>query len=183
MSEIYLARAGATEFDDEQRIVGTLDIPVSVKGRAEIDQLAHDLAEKDIGRIYTSNDTSAKESAKLLGDLLGAKVRVLDDLHNIDFGLWQGLPVSEVRRKHPRLYKQWEECPLGICPPAGETVESVVERLQKPLGKVVKRSRSEPVVLMLPNPLYKIVRCFIKKGELERVWENGNPKLWEALSV
>src|SRR5690606_34181359 len=100
MGQLILARCGSTDFDEQDRIVGNLDIPVDVRGQAEMAELARDLKDTPIHTIYSSAGESARESARFLGEKLGVRVKVLEDLRNVDFGLWQGLPISEVRRKH-----------------------------------------------------------------------------------
>ena len=38
----------------------------------------------------------------------------------MNHGLWQGMIIDEVKRKQPKVYKQWQEHPENVCPPEGE---------------------------------------------------------------
>ena len=57
-----------------------------------------------------------------IGATLDLKVKTLDKLQNLDHGLWQGMLVSDVKTKQPKVYRQWQEQPETVCPPQGETL-------------------------------------------------------------
>jgi probable phosphoglycerate mutase len=181
MGKILLARSATTDFDEQGRIVGTLDLPINVRGQAEVASLAQEFRRFPLTTLYSSPGESARQTAQQLGEMLGVKVRILKDLKNLDFGLWQGLQTSEVRRKHPKLFKQWEESPRGICPPAGETVDEVLERLPKSLKPVLKRRESTIVALIAPDPLRQLIACYLKGAPVEQVWEQGAQAPWELI--
>ena len=183
MGTILLVRPGTTDFDEEDRIVGTLDIPLNVRGQAEIADLARQLRDQAIDLIYSAPDESARQSAQTLGEHLDVKVKVLAELRNLDFGLWQGLPVEEVRRKHKRLFKHWQETPCAICPPAGETVEDVAQRVRKALKPVLKRTQRGAVVIVAPDPLRQVIRCHLTDQDLAQLWEHDSQKQWEVIEV
>ncbi len=92
MGQVFLAKSAATDLEDQDRIVGTLDVPVNVRGQAEIADMARELEGVGIDAIYACASESARQTAGQLAKKLGCKVKELDDLRNLDFGLWQGLP-------------------------------------------------------------------------------------------
>jgi probable phosphoglycerate mutase len=183
MTKIVLVPSGTTDFDEQQRIVGTLDIPVSVGGQAQMEELAVQLRELPIEIVYSAPSQAARQSSQLLADRLGLKVRVVDDLENFHFGLWQGLLVSEVRRKHPKLIKQWEEHPATIEPPGGESVADAKARVEKRLRRLVRRHPHETIALVAPEPLRTIIRCCLTQTEVTGVLLNGAVASWEAFDV
>lgn len=183
MGTLFLARSGTTDFDEQDRIVGNLDIPVNVRGQAEITELGRELAGQEVDTVYATDSESARESARFLGEKLDARVRILEDLKNQDFGLWQGLQLEELRRKHPRVFKQWEESPCAICPPEGEMIEAVMDRVRKGLKPVLKRCQQHNVVLVAPDPLRLVIRCYLSRANLDQIWEQNPGKTWEAISV
>jgi broad specificity phosphatase PhoE len=183
MVQIILARAGSTDYDDQERVVGNLDIPVNVRGQAEMAELASELRRYKVGAVYSTAAESARQSAKFLGEQLDLKVRVLEDLRNQDFGLWQGLKVDELRRKHRKVYKQWEESPCAVCPPAGEMIEQVFQRVRKGLKPVLKRRHNDVAVLIAPDPLRQVIRCYLKHRDLSDIWADDNGSTWEVIDV
>ncbi|MGD9648647.1 MAG: histidine phosphatase family protein [Pirellulales bacterium] len=184
MLTIVLIRPGATDYDKYGRIQGTLDIPLNGTGNAEVGQLIEQLRGRDLEAIYTSDSEPSLETASLLADGLDIKFKKLDDMQNLDHGLWQGLLVSEIRRKYPKLYRQWQEQPESVCPPNGEMLDEARQRLQVALRKLVKRHRAGVIGLVLPEPLATIARaqlCHCAWGDLwKSTAEHGH---WEAIEV
>ena len=185
MGQIILARAGTTDFDEQDRIAGTLDLPLNLRGQAEVLQMAREMEGLPIERIFAANSEAARETAKFLGEHMDVKVRILEELTNQYLGLWQGLQVDEVRRRHRKVFRQWEESPTNICPPAGEMVDEVLERIEANLRPVLKRSRDELVVLVAPDPLRQLIRCYLTHSDITNlcICENGNPTTWETIEV
>lgn len=183
MGQVILARSATTDFDEENRIVGTLDVPINQRGLSEVAEMARELAGQKINTIYSAASESARESAELLGRQLGVKVKELEELTNLDFGLWQGLPISEVQRKHKKLYKHWKECPRDACPPAGEAVEQVYERVEKVIGPIVKKNSFRAVVIVAPDPLRRVIRCFLRHMNVETAMINGDASMLEKIEV
>jgi broad specificity phosphatase PhoE len=160
-----------------------LDIPLSARGRAELADLATQFRPLGIREVFATSGEAARESATYLAEQLDAKVRFLDDLKNQDLGLWQGLTVDEVRRRHKRVFKQWEESPCAVCPPAGEMVDQVLERVQKGLKPVLKRCRRRPVLLVAPDPLRKVIRCHLKGIDVADPSAHENGARWELIEA
>ena len=104
VSRVLLVRPGATEFDDQGRIKGSLDMPLSAHGRQQTSKLAGDLAEVRMKTIYTSPCQSARETAEQLARERDIRIKVIDAFRNIDHGLWHGKLIEEVRRNQLPKY-------------------------------------------------------------------------------
>lgn len=184
MSHMILTRSGTTDFDEQERLTGTLDVPINGRGQEELARMAEELRGFPVEMIYAAAGSAARESAEFLGRELQVKVKVLDDLHNLDFGRWQGLPLGELRKKHRKVFKYWEETPCAVCPPDGEMLPSVRDRVQKALRPVLKKAQSGMVVLVAPEPLRSVIRCYLKGENLDQLWDAGNPNgCWETIVV
>jgi probable phosphoglycerate mutase len=105
-------------------------------------------------------------------------------MHNLDFGLWQGLQVGEVRHKQPKVYRQWQEQPENVCPPEGEMLEQAEDRVRSAMTKLLRRHKEGVIAMMLPEPLASLVRRYIKNDELGDLWKAlGSHGCWEVLDV
>ena len=121
MVQIVLIRPGSTDYDEQGRIQGTLDIPLNEQGTREVQRIVDELRTLSINAIYCGPCQCVCQTATAIADALGAKLKVVDTLRNIDHGLWQGMLIDDVKRKQPKVYRQWQEQPEIICPPEGET--------------------------------------------------------------
>ena len=127
MVQIVLIRPGSTDYDEQGRIQGTLDIPLSEQGTREVERVIEEIRNLGIEAIYCCPCQSACQSATTIAEALGLKVKKLDTLRNIDHGLWQGMLIDDVKRKQPKVFRQWQEQPGIICPPEGESLRVHVE--------------------------------------------------------
>ncbi|MGA2035275.1 MAG: histidine phosphatase family protein [Thermoguttaceae bacterium] len=184
MLRIVLIRPGTTDYDDQERIQGALDIPLNEKGRAEAGQIAEQLKDQGIELMYTAVCASAQQTAETIAERLDVKLRKLDRMQNVDHGLWQGLPISEVRHKQPKAYRQWQEQPENVCPPEGEMLNQAEDRVRSTMTRLLKRHKEGVIALVAPEPLATLVRHFVTQEELGDLWKSlGSHSQWEVLEV
>ena len=160
MSEVVLIRPGCTDFDEQHRIQGMLDLPLNHRGEVQVDSLVEELQDLNLEVIYTSSCEPARSTAETIGESLGIPVKESEGLRNFDQGLWQGLRMDDIRRKYPKVFKQWQESPETICPPEGETVREAVERIRKSLQKPIKKKSRFGVVAS--EPLATLIGCVVR---------------------
>lgn len=183
MGQVFLVRSATTDFDEQDRIVGTLDVPINTRGQAEISEIAQSLGAAEVDFVYSTAGTSSRQTACALAKALGVKMKELEDLRNLDFGLWQGLPVAEVQRMHRKLYTRWKENPCDACPPAGEEVGAVYERVEKMLGPIIKKNSFKAIVVVAPDPLRKVIRCYLTDRKIDNVLLSAQASPLERISV
>ncbi|QDU36745.1 Phosphoserine phosphatase 1 [Maioricimonas rarisocia] len=164
MSTTVVIRPGETDFDLEERIQGSLDIPLNSRGQVQVEEVIEQLRTAPPDVIYCSPSEPSLSTAQALGDALGVSVKKLEGLENLDLGLWQGMLLDDLRRKHPRVFKQWQDSPRSVCPPEGETCEEAFKRVSKALRKPMKRKADFAVVAS--EPLASMVTCVLRGTEL-----------------
>lgn len=171
MPNVVLIRAGATDFDDEQRIQGSIELPLNERGQAEVDELIKALEADTLDVIITAPSEPSLTTANSIGKGLGGvKVKENKGLLNLNQGLWEGLPADEVRRKYPKLFRQWKESPGSVCAPEGETLQELHGRVRKALEKPLKKK--DNVGIVAAEPLATILGCIL---------EGRNPELADCL--
>ena len=163
MPRYLLIRSGATEWDDEDRIRGDFDIPLSAAGRAEVTARLREIKPYNFRACWAGTDQPADETASILQDKLGCRVRHHPGLREVHRGFWQGLLRSDVRRKHRRVYAEWQEDPEGICPPSGEPLGDAVTRVGGALREIGRRHRpDELVALVCSTMVAALVQCAVE---------------------
>jgi len=189
MSRVVLVRPGATDFDDQGRMKGCLNMPLSECGREQVERIAAELADLEIDEIVTAPCESAIETATRLAkgrSVLGrsVKVRIVECFRNVDHGLWHGKLIEEVRRTQPKVYKQGQESPLNLCPPGGETIQQAKDRVVKAIKKVTKRSGGGTIALVIPDPLASIVHSILDGDDIRDLWKSETDAAqWELIEA
>ena len=184
MIQILLVRAGSTDFDEQGRIKGTLDIPLSEAGQGQVGRLIGELHGTQIDQIYSSPCRSALQTAELLAADHHLKLKTLDELQNLDHGLWHGKLIDEVRVSQPKVFRQLQERPETVCPPQGEPVGSAVERVRGLISRLLRKHRSGTVAIVVPEPCASFVRAVLNHAELGDLWKaECDCGRWEVLTV
>lgn len=184
MVRVILIRPGTTDFDEQGRIKGTLDIPLNEFGNDQIARAANELADLGIEIVYSSPCQAAEETAAVLSTALGVKSKTVNRLRNLDHGLWQGKLIDEVKSTQRKVYRQWQEQPDTVCPPKGETVSSARQRAQTALDKILKKHKSGSIAIVAPGPLASIVRSYLDQADLGDLWQAETEcGSWVAIDV
>lgn len=184
MLRVIVVRPGSTEFEEQGRIKGSLNIPLSAQGCAQAERTAGELNAKHIGMIYSSPGAAARQTAERLAKACDLKVRIVDQLLNIDLGLWNGKRIDELKETQPRLYRQWQEHPETVCPPNGETLEGAKRRVIKSLQKIIRKNRSGTVAIVVPEPMATIVMSILSSTDLGDLWKaECTCGQWESIDV
>ena len=184
MLRIILIRPGSTDFDEQRRIKGTLDIPLNQNGTSQVSRTAAELVDASVQVVYSAPCQSALQTAQTVAASLGVKVKRLDMLRNLDHGLWHGKLIEEVKQKQPKVYRRWQETPETVCPPEGETLTSARLRIQKALKRLLRKHREGVVAVVVPEPLASIMRCGLEHRELGDLWKSEcDFGVWETIDI
>jgi broad specificity phosphatase PhoE len=166
MSQVILIRPGATLYDEQNRVQGVLDIPLSERGRGEVARMAQALAQtlgsSSLSALYCGPGENVIRTAEIVGKVLGIRPKRINEFRNLDQGLWQGLQIDEIKRRNTRLFRQWIEDPATICPPQGETVERAMERIKTAFRPLLRRHQNEAIGLVVGEPLARLVGCYLR---------------------
>jgi probable phosphoglycerate mutase len=165
MATAVVVRPGETDFDDQERIQGALDLPLNARGQSRLTETISQLGDARLEVIYASPTEPACTVAQELGAALEVPVRSVEGLRSLNQGLWEGMRLDDVRRKHPRVYKQWRNAPESVCPPEGETCDEAAIRVRQVLRKLLKRKG--PFAIVVGEPLASMVSSFLRTGEAQ----------------
>jgi broad specificity phosphatase PhoE len=184
MLQLVLIRPGSTDYDVQERILGSLDIPLNERGLAEAAATVEQLRDKGMEVIFSPVSQPSLQTAEIIAKALQIKLKKVERLENLNQGLWQGMLVEDVRHKQPKVYRQWQEQPENVCPPEGEMLSQADERVRNAIVKLLKRRKEGVIGLVLPEPLLSLARRFITHGVLGDLWKapNGHGRV-EVLDV
>jgi broad specificity phosphatase PhoE len=175
VDSLVVIQSGATAYDLQGRIRGTLDMPLCTEGVAAAEQTAESLLKTASSRgpmaaLYTAATSCAVETARIIGGVVGLTPRRVAGLDNLDQGLWQGMLVDEIRRRQPKLSRQWQENPWSVSPPDGELVADACDRVEAALERMLKRHAGGRVGLVVPRPLDQVVRWLTGGEAIGDLW-------------
>jgi broad specificity phosphatase PhoE len=177
-----LVRTGCTDYDQQRRLKGRLDIPLNDEGTHQAAQTAQDTSGVQISSVYSAPCRASLQTAERIAATVGAKVKPSSDLQNLDHGLWEGKLIDEVKLQQPKVYRRWQEQPETVCPPQGEMLDDARRRLIGMVDKALKKHKSGVIAFVLPEPLATVLSCQLQGKELGDLWQTEkNSGKWELI--
>lgn len=128
MGELLLARHGETEWSVDGRHTGRTDLPLTDDGRRRARGLADLVAGRSFDLVITSPLRRAVETCELAG--LGELAQVREDLHEWDYGDYEGLTTPQIQERRPDWSLFRDGCPNG------ETAADVGARADRVIAEV-----------------------------------------------
>lgn len=104
---IILVRHGQTKWNSEGRVQGRTDIPLNARGMAQAEAVGEWLSGRKIDAVYASPLMRAHDTAKAIADRQGVCVKLLGEMIEIDFGLWEGKTSRELSKEFPEFWVDW----------------------------------------------------------------------------
>lgn len=131
MKTVYLVRHAETTWNQEGRVQGSHDTPLSVDGLAQTVKTVAYLSSLRFDTVFTSPLSRARAIAEPVGANLGMLPIVLPELREIEFGCWEGHTWHEIGDMYPATMAAWELKSPGARPDGGESLAEVGRRAEK----------------------------------------------------
>jgi probable phosphoglycerate mutase len=172
-TRVLFVRRPATELDDQKRICGSLDLPLSQEGECQAHRLAELLSDIKLTCIVAAAGNADQQAAKIIIGDRKIKLKTETSWQNLDYGLWHGCCVDELKTTHPKYYRQWQDQPESVAPPNGETTSELIDRVKPAFLKLLKKRSGESFAIVAPDPLLSVLRELADQANCEcPEWQN-----------
>jgi broad specificity phosphatase PhoE len=126
---IIVVRHGETEWSAAGKHTSHTDLPLTSAGRERAAVVGKELADRSFALVLTSPLRRARETCELAG--FGEVAELCDDLHEWDYGSYEGLTTPEIRVERPDWVLWRDGCPGGEGPAeVGERADRALARLR-----------------------------------------------------
>jgi broad specificity phosphatase PhoE len=140
--QIYFIRHGETEWSLSGQHTGRTDLPLTPHGESMARALASTLKGITFSMVLTSPRLRARSTCSLAG--LGDAAEVEPNLAEWDYGDYEGLRSTEIRKQHPGWDVWADGCPGGETPAiVSSRADLLINRLQGLTGKVALFSHGQ----------------------------------------
>ena len=170
LRRIVLLRHGETVGNSRERFHGNSDVALSDEGREQVRAASRRLATEVFEVVAASPLRRAWQSAALVAS--GARVLLVPELGEVDFGRWEGLTAEEIEAQDPVLYRAWREKASDFEFPGGERRAAFQERVVKGLG-VLERTGAENALVVTHRGVIRALAVHLLGEPLARPPELG----------
>lgn len=145
---LVFIRHGSSTWNDERRIQGQLDPPLSDKGREQAKRLAERLQGSSVEALYSSDLRRARETAEAVGECVGRPPELWPELREVALGEWEGLKREEIVARYPEEWSRWASRPSWDIVPGGEGTEVFEGRVGAAIDRLAERHPTGRVLVV-----------------------------------
>ncbi len=157
ITTIDILRHGEVEGREVYR--GITDDPLTEAGWQQMVASLEGMSDWDI--VISSPLQSCSEFAELIASEDDIDLDINDQLKEIDYGMWDGLPPSEVLKKDTDLLYAWSQSPTTITPPDGEDYHLFQGRVLAAFKKLIEEHEGQKLLLVSHTGVIRIILMYI----------------------
>lgn len=181
--KVIIVRHGATKMNNQtdvsqDRIRSWLDVPLVKEGIDEAKETGEKLKGKGIKFVESSDLSRAKETADIIGKIIGVKPVYSHKLRPWDLGEFTGKSTKEALPKIAEYVKLKPNTKI----PKGESFNTFKKRAFEGLAEAIARCKDNVIVIVTHHRLERLLEAWAKAGQpadhnidLKTFLEKGDP--------
>ena len=152
---LFAARHGQTQWNVDNKICGTTDLPLTEEGWNQARALADKTVDLDLDLIICSTMLRAKQTASAVADKLN--IPVIEDARLVEqnYGIYEGMD-----RKTPGFLENKRH--FAVRYPGGESMMDVAHRIYGLLEDVKREHDGKNVLLVCHGGVLRLVRSYFE---------------------
>lgn len=166
---IYLVRHGQTVWNEEGKLCGSSDVPLSDEGLVQAQKVAARMKNVNLSAVYSSPLLRARQTAEAIASHHNLPVQVEPDLREVDYGEWEGLKVDEAMEKFPELERLRREDPMNFVAPKGEPMKNFAQRVIAAVQRIALRHPNETICIVAHQTVNRFILCWVLQMDF-RLW-------------
>ena len=173
VTTVYLIRHGEAEGNVLPYFQGTADTKLTEKGREQVSYLSGRFRDIPLDAVYYSPWHRAKETAEAVNKYHGLELIPEYDLHEINGGDWEGVPVVELCEKFPAEFETWTHHIWDFQAPDGEAMPHVYRRMADAMNRIAKANPGKTVAVCSHGCAIRNFLCYAEFGDITRLNDVG----------
>ncbi|MEL6459590.1 MAG: alpha-ribazole phosphatase [Cyanobacteria bacterium J06621_15] len=171
---LLLVRHGETEWNQQSKYQGQVDVSLNKNGESQSQKLAEFLRDISIDKVYSSSLLRAKETAEIVLQYhQDINLELNDRFKEIIHGVWEGKSKTEIEQEFPGELQRWYETPEEFKMPSGESLEQVWQRTIEVYELILKEALNnqlKTVLIVAHGGTNQILLCHILGLSAEHFW-------------
>jgi broad specificity phosphatase PhoE len=175
---LYLVRHGATEANERVPYIlqgNAIDMSLSPAGEAQARDVANFLGQFPVTQVYSSNLLRARQTAEAIASKRDIAPTVIDDLHECNVGLWEGLDWQTIRERYPDEHRRFVENTAETPYLGGESYGDVLRRVMPIIERLCDAHQGNSIAVVAHNVVNRALLAHLLGLNLARA-----PKIAQA---
>ncbi len=177
-ARVILVRHGETDWNNQGRFQGQIDIPLNDNGKLQAASAGFFLSNVSLQKAYSSSMSRPLETAKIILESHSIKnIKTNKNLIEIGHGLWEGKLESEIKSTWPELLEDWKLSPEKVQMPEGENIQEVSKRALKAWDEICSElEKKDTALIVAHDAVNKVILCNLLGLSPADIWiiKQGN---------
>ena len=159
MTKLYFIRHGESVSNLITQFAGSLDMPLTEKGREQAAVTADYLRTVPFSAVYASDLSRAFDTGSAVARVCGIPIYATPQLREVFAGDWEGKQYSELEKTFSDSYGVWRrQIGLAQCP-NGESVAQLQTRICSCVEDIVRRHPNETICIATHATPIRAMEC------------------------
>ena len=168
--KIYITRHSLTAWNEEKRLQGWKDSPLTKQGKEDALKLGEYMKTIHIDQVYSSPLLRAKSTARLIFK----NENIIEDsrLKEMNFGDWEGKTTQWIYEHHPEELAKFWETPTYYTPPDAEPITDFHQRIEKSHIEIQQRMQQhqfKKALVITHGGVIKMFKLMTQKQPLDDI--------------
>ena len=144
-TRICFIRHGETDWNVAKRIQGHTDIDLNETGRSQALAMAFNAAHHRFHAIYSSDLARARDTAQVLAQREEHEVKLLPQLRERHYGIFQGITAAQGAERHPAAYAHYIARDPDYDFESGESMLAFAARVAEAIDWMVRHHSGQTI--------------------------------------
>lgn len=167
---IILVRHVETEANEKKFFSGWTDYPITKKGRTQRIKLGKSIKiyKDSVKRIYSSPMPRTKYTAIHISRILDLKIDFVEELKEINFGMFEGMTSLQIEDEHSEKWKMWNDDFVNYRVPQGESMSDLKDRVIPFIHDII--ARDEDCIIVSHGAVIQTIVTYLLEFDLKDMW-------------
>lgn len=166
---VYIIRHAQALGNEKGTFQGLTDCAISQKGEQQLVGLTDYFKDIPLDAIYSSSWQRAMATAQAVRGHRTIPITPVDDLHEINGGVWEGCRLKDIPLLYPKEDKAWHETPHTFCVENGEAMIDVYQRMKRAVDTIVKENVGKTIAVVSHGCALRNYCCYAMGLPFERL--------------
>ena len=175
-TNILLLRHGQTEWNQQHRIQGNQDSPLTDLGKQQAAQAGQYLQKFDIQQAFVSPLKRARDTVDIILKDSPLEACIVEDFREIRLGPWEGKTRLETALSYPEEHDRFWLSPDTFSLPGAETYQQLQHRMVNGLETIFSQGINNNILVVSHWIAIKVALAFYRDIPISQLSSIDNPQ-------
>ncbi|MBW2622749.1 MAG: histidine phosphatase family protein [Deltaproteobacteria bacterium] len=156
-TRLYLVRHGQIKGHELKQYIGQTDVGLTALGRAQMEAVSQELAEKNLAAVYSSDLKRSQYGAELIVRRQHVKAQAMPVFREIDFGRWEGLTHEEIKVKFPEETSGSIHNRIEFRFGGAESRQELWDRANTAIKEIIRKHAGQEIALVAHSGVNRVI--------------------------